>query len=390
MKKWISSEFLLRRNGELAFVITVLIAYAQWLSSGIHPLASVRAIALLTLGFVYLGLGIIFITTNIPKSKIIILGYIGVQLLLGMAIVYLAEGTTVLVVLPIVSQMVIMLPRRDAWLLNGAVYIVLLLILNVWKDNRFNLALAFGLFCGMVFVILFSQVMLSEQNIRTEVEKLYAELSVANQKLHEYTVQVEELATVRERNRLARDIHDGLGHYLTALNMQIKAAQAVLNQDRPRAMDALTKAQTLAEGALYDVRQSVAALRGDPTLNQPLPEALDSLLEECRAEGLVAELITTGDYRLLTSQADLTLYRVTQEALTNVRKHALASRVDVTLLYEANRVCLTVCDNGIGTEQPEGGFGLFGLRERVQLLHGSISIRTAPRQGFCIEVELPV
>jgi len=390
MKKWKSTDFLLRRNGGLAFVITVLIAYAQWLSSGIHPLPSVRGIALLALGFVYLGLGITLINTNIPKLKIVILGYIGVQLLLGMAIVCLAEGTTVLVVLPIVSQMVIMLPRRDAWLLNGAVYIVLLLILNVWKDNRFNWALAFGLFCGMVFVILFSQVMLSEQNIRTEVEKLYAELSVANQKLHEYTVQVEELATVRERNRLARDIHDGLGHYLTALNMQIKAAQAVLNQDRPRAMDALTKAQTLAEGALYDVRQSVAALRGDPTLNQPLPEALDSLLEECRAEGLVAELITTGDYRLLTSQADLTLYRVAQEALTNVRKHALASRVDVTLLYEANRVCLTVCDNGIGTEQPEGGFGLFGLRERVQLLHGSISIRTAPRQGFCIEVELPV
>ena len=72
-----------------------------------------------------------------------------------------------------------------------------------------------------------------------------------------------------------------------------------------------------------------------------------------------------------------------------MRKHALASRVDVTLLYEATRVCLTVCDNGIGAEQPEGGFGLFGLRERVQLLHGSMTIRTAPRQGFCIEVELP-
>jgi len=390
MKKPTSSEFLLRRNGGLAFVITVLIAYAQWLSAGIHPILSVRGISLLILGILYLGLGLILINKDTPDSKIVILGYIAVQLLLGLAIVFLGEGSTVLAILPLISQIVIILPRRDALPLIGMVYLVLLLILNVWKGDKFDWTLAFGLFCGMVFVILFSQVVLSEQNIRAEVETLNAELSVANQKLQEYSVQVEELATVQERNRLAREIHDGLGHYLTALNMQVKAAQAVLNQDPPRAMDALTKAQTLAEGALADVRQSVAALRGEPTLNQPLPVALDSLLKEYRGEGLVAELSITGNYRLLTSQADLTLYRVTQEALTNVRKHALASRVDVTLLYEVNRVCLTVCDNGIGTDKSEGGFGLFGLRERVQLLHGSMSIRTAPRQGFCIEVELPV
>jgi signal transduction histidine kinase len=385
-----SSEMLMRRNGGLAFIITVLIAYAQWFSSGNHSFASVRVLTLLVLGVVYLVLGITLINTNMPNSKIVLLSYIGVQIFLGMAIVYLGEGITVLALLPIVSQVVIILPRREAFVLNGAIYLVLLLILNIWEEAKFSWQLAFGLFCGMVFVILFSEIVLSEQNIRNEVERLNTELSAANIILHDYAVKVEELAIVRERNRLARDIHDGLGHYLTALDMQIKAAQAVLDQDRPRAIDALTKAQALAEGALSDVRQSVAALRGDPTLSQPLPDAIDSLLSECRAEGLVAEINTTGEYQLLTTQADLTLYRVAQEALTNVRKHALASRVDVTLVYETTRICLTVCDNGIGTEQLEGGFGLFGLRERVQLLHGSMSIRTAPRQGFCLEVELPV
>jgi signal transduction histidine kinase len=385
-----SSEVLMKRNGGLAFFITVLIAYAQWLSSGIHPLTSLRAITLLVLGAVYLGLGVIFINTNMPNSKIVLLGYIGVQVFLAMVIVYLGKGTTWLVIFPIVSQVIILLPRREALLINGGIYLGFLLTLSIWDNGKVNWQVALGLLCGMIFVILFSQIVLSEQNIRSEVERLNIELSAANNKLHEYAVKVEELATVQERNRLARDIHDGLGHYLTALDMQIKAAQAVLDQDRPRAMDALIKAQTLAEGALSDVRQSVAALRGDPTLSQPLPEAIDSLLSECRAEGLVAELKTTGEYRLLASQADLTLYRVAQEAFTNVRKHALASRVDVTLLYETTRVCLTVCDNGIGTEQPEGGFGLFGLRERVKLLQGNMTIRTAPQQGFCIEVELPV
>jgi signal transduction histidine kinase len=202
-------------------------------------------------------------------------------------------------------------------------------------------------------------------------------------------VKAEELATLQERNRLARDIHDGLGHYLTALNMQIKAAQAVLKQDQPQVMDALVKAQNLAESALSDVRNSVAVLRGEPSLSQPLPDAIESLLLECRAEGLVAEIVTKGNYRLLTPQLDLTLYRVTQEALTNVRKHALASRVDVTLQYEADKVCLSVCDNGIGADNPEGGYGLLGLRERVQLLHGRVTIRTELRHGFCVEVELP-
>jgi signal transduction histidine kinase len=384
-----SSEVIMRRNGGWAFVITVLIAYAQWVSSGIQPLSSLRAIILLFLGAVYLGLGIILINSNIPNSRIVLFGYIGVQVILGMVIVYLGESTTWLVIFPIISQVVILLPRREAYLINGLIYLVLLLLLSIWADGKFNWQVAFGLLCGMVFVILFSQIVLSEQNNRIEIERLYAELSAVNDKLHEYAVKAEELATVQERNRLARDIHDGLGHYLTALDMQIKAAQAVLDKDRPRAMDALTKAQALTEGALSDVRQSVATLRGDPTLSQPLPEAIDSLLSECRAEGLVANIKISGEYRLLASQTDLTLYRVAQEALTNVHKHALASRVDVTLLYEVTRVCLTVCDNGIGAEQPEGGFGLFGLRERVQLLHGNMTIRTAPRQGFCIEVELP-
>jgi signal transduction histidine kinase len=120
-----------------------------------------------------------------------------------------------------------------------------------------------------------------------------------------------------------------------------------------------------------------------------LPDAIESLLLECRGEGLVAELTAQGEYRPLATQADLTLYRVAQEALTNVRKHALASRVDVTLKYGDDKVYLKVYDNGIGSENPEGGYGLFGLRERIQLLNGQVSVRTALHEGFCVDVELP-
>jgi signal transduction histidine kinase len=383
-----SSEVIMRRNGGLAFIITIIIAYAQWLSSGLHPLFSTRAIVILFLGLVYIGASIWVINSDLPKSKIIILGFIGIQVLLGLVIVYLSEGTTWLLIFPIVSQVVIALPGLESWLLNGAIYIVLLSGLSI-LEGGFNWQVAFGLTCGMVFVILFSQMVLSEQKNRSEVERLYAELSAATHKLRAYMVKAEELAILQERNRLARDIHDGLGHYLTALNMQIKAAQALLSQDQSQVMETLAKAQSLAESALSDIRNSVAVLRGEPSLSQPLPDALESLLLECRAEGLVTEIITKGDYRLLTPQSDLTLYRVAQEALTNVRKHALASRVDVTLFYASDKVNLTICDNGIGSNNPEGGYGLLGLRERVQILHGTVTIRTELRHGFCVEVELP-
>jgi signal transduction histidine kinase len=205
-------------------------------------------------------------------------------------------------------------------------------------------------------------------------------------------VQVEELATAKERNRLAREIHDSLGHYLTVINVQIEAARAVIGNDPPRALDALRKAQSLAQEGLADVRRSVAALRASPTEDRPLPEALAALAAENRASGLLTELAVTGAPRPLPPQTELTLYRAMQEGLTNIRKHARAARVDITLDYGDNeRVRLVVHDNGVG-DSPDGrpgGYGLLGVRERTHLLGGEVRIRSAEGQGFTLEVELP-
>lgn len=217
-----------------------------------------------------------------------------------------------------------------------------------------------------------------------------AELDEVNRQLRQYAAQVEELATVKERNRLAREIHDGLGHYLTAINVQIEAARAVMDGDRPRALDALHKAQTLTQEGLAEVRRSVAALRASPTESRPLPEAVAVLVEECRAAGIATELVVNGEARPLPPQAELTLYRAAQEGLTNVRKHAHVSSASVRLDYRGDgSVRLTVQDDGVGSDEASGGFGLLGVRERVQLLGGKVDIRTAPGQGFTLEVEVP-
>jgi signal transduction histidine kinase len=243
---------------------------------------------------------------------------------------------------------------------------------------------------GIMFVGVFTHFALSERAARAEVERLAAEQRAANQKLREYAAQVEELATTKERNRVAREIHDSLGHYLTVINVQLEAAQVLLASDPVRATAALRQAQSLTQEGLADVRRSVAAIRAAPTGDRPLPEAVAELAEECRAAGIVTQLDVRGAPRALSLQTDLTLYRAAQEALTNVRKHARASRADLTLDYAAgDRVRLVVQDNGVGSAAPDGGFGLLGLRERAQLVGGTVQIHTEPGQGFRLEVGAP-
>ena len=207
--------------------------------------------------------------------------------------------------------------------------------------------------------------------------------------------QLQELAVVEERNRLARDIHDGLGHYLTATTMQVQGARALLTTtdvatQAPAALDALSKAETLLQEALADVRRSVGALRTTPTNQKPLPAAIGDLVAECRTiTGLDIQFDLQGSARLLSSPIELTLYRVAQEGLTNIRKHAQAERVEVMLAYAADKVSLTIGDDGRGMGETSNGYGLLGLRERVQLVGGQVTIQTAPQQGFRLEVEIP-
>lgn len=116
-----------------------------------------------------------------------------------------------------------------------------------------------------------------------------------------------------------------------------------------------------------------------------------ALVDECRAANVPAELIINGEPIDLSPQAELTLYRAAQEGLTNVRKHARASRATVTLeYYGAHAVRLVIEDNGVGGDASNGGFGLLGVRERAQLLGGSVRVRSVPNEGFVLEVELPV
>ena len=248
----------------------------------------------------------------------------------------------------------------------------------------------FSMLSGMTFTVLFTMIAFREQDARIETERLARDLQTANHRLAEYASQVEELATVRERNRLARDIHDNLGHYLTVVNVQIEAARTVMASNPEKAQNSLEKAQKLTQEGLSSVRKSVSALRESPLAERPLPEAISQLIEENQATGIVTNLNILGTPRQCDPKVDLTLYRTVQESLTNIRKHANASQAEVILDYTNNNlVQLSIEDNGVGAENTEGGFGLLGLHERIQLLGGQIDIETSIGQGLTLTVQIP-
>ncbi len=243
---------------------------------------------------------------------------------------------------------------------------------------------------AVFFVALFAQLRLNEQQAREQMEQLMSELAQANNQLAAYATQAEELAMTQERNRLAREIHDNLAHTLTIVNVQIEAAKVVMEARPGQAMDALNKAQEMTQQGLVRVRESVAALRESPVSNRSIGEALKELLAETQRAGIVTDFTLTGESFALRNKVKLALYRAAQEGLTNVRRHARASRVDVLLAFEPGKISLTVHDNGVGCAEVTTGFGLLGIRERMQLLGGSLEVHTALGEGFRLTVHVPV
>lgn len=306
--------------------------------------------------------------------------YTGVLLLLGVAVFVVSDasyGATLMLVV-LVAQAAILLPLP-------AVAAVVAVVPLVHAGMTFSEGLreGLGLLTAAVFTAVLTRLLLREQASR-------AALAVAHRQLRAYAVQAERLAAAQERNRVARDIHDGLGHALTVVQMQIKAARAVFAAEPARADDLLAKAQDQAEEALREVRRSVGALR-EPRPAVPLPEALRALAEEASAAGVPTEVDVAGTARPLGAEAEESLFRAAQEGLTNVRKHAGATRAALLLDYSRPAaVRLEVRDDGAGAAGPPGpGFGLLGVRERAAHLGGTVTLESAPGRGATLRVEVP-
>ncbi len=204
------------------------------------------------------------------------------------------------------------------------------------------------------------------------------------------------IGALEERNRLAREIHDTLAQGLTATMLQLESADALLHAGGgfERARQPLRRALNLTQANLEEARRSVLDLRAAPLEDRPLAEALEALVSRWEAEtGLEASFEAVNGARPLPPRVEVALYRVCQEALANVARHAAADRVTVRLVVTPERVQLGVEDDGRGfdAEQvPAERHGIVGMRERVNMLGGVFELHSAPGGGTSVGATVPL
>jgi signal transduction histidine kinase len=201
-----------------------------------------------------------------------------------------------------------------------------------------------------------------------------------------------EAAALRERSRLARDMHDVLAHSLSGLMLQLEGARMLSSQAQANGQlpDALDRAHHLARAGLEEARRAIAALRDE---DLPGPDRLEQLVADFeRDSSIPTSLETSGEARHLDSETSLTVYRVAQEALTNVRKHAKPDRVELHLTYATDGTRLTIHDRAeqpsqptVASRLPSGGYGLTGMRERAELLGGTLGAEPTA-DGYRVEL----
>jgi signal transduction histidine kinase len=252
-------------------------------------------------------------------------------------------------------------------------------------DRAEMLLISASLLIGLVlfFLQLLINAMLSERKSR---EKLAA----ANAQLRQYALRIEDVATLQERNRIAREIHDSLGHSLTVFNLHLEAALRLMQANPAAARELLIEAKQLGSTALQEVRQSVATLRSQPLQGRSLEAAITDLIEDFQRSTNLVPTLYLSDTTHLSIDVKTAIYRIVQEAITNIFKYANATTVEINLTV-TEFITLTIQDNGIGFQstQTTSGFGLQGMRERTLALGGTFDIVTAPNQGCHITAKFP-
>jgi two-component system, NarL family, sensor kinase len=237
-----------------------------------------------------------------------------------------------------------------------------------------------------------------EELAEDDLELLYTVgdlVSIAVERARLFNQSV-EFGAVEERNRLAREIHDTLAQGLTAIALKLETADALLesNGDIERIRDNVQQALAATRANLEEARRSVLDLRAAPLEGKTLAEALAELAAEAARKGRIDVRFDQIDAsHPLPRRIEIAIYRIVQEALTNVRRHAHAQQVHVQMIVLPERIELAVTDDGCGfdpTTITEGHYGLIGINERVRLLAGRVVVISSPGEGTQLEVSIPL
>jgi signal transduction histidine kinase len=367
-----------------AVVLTILFCTAVYFENAQQQ----RLLVLVAVFVLYLALG--FARSFIQADGT---GYF-ISFFADIALVYILEFNSRLLINYFLHSFYIIILLEAALTLGlrrgaviGAFAVIISLIkyiyLIYYKFNLSNVSqLAFFLMVNTLILVIagFAQ---HNKEERERKEMLYRELLDTHKELKQSTDEVNRLTIVEERNRIARDIHDTLGHNMTALIMQLQMAEHLIREDIPKAERLLVDAVKTAKDSLSGIREVVETLRGDSSTAAPA-EALRKLVSEFAARtGTDISLELSGEANIRDTVVNAAVYHILQEAMTNAVRHGKAGRIWVRLDFTGAAVEFNVRDNGSGAEKLKEGYGLKGIRERVKAFGGNVEYGTG--EGFYIK-----
>ncbi|HBB34177.1 MAG TPA: two-component sensor histidine kinase [Cyanobacteria bacterium UBA8803] len=413
------SGWLLRSSGashsesRLANRSFRLILYLEWILLGVAFLLVIRptrlgidttAQILVTLILVGFGLMGLKLPTQRTYHKVLYTA-LELGLLLVTFLLDRRTGFFPLLGLIIVIRSCLIFQQAGRLIVTGLVFISSLLILflgmppvprprprhpissesiaNTILTLNINTAITFGL--TLLFILILVNALLAERQSR---EKLL----LANEQLRQYALRIEDQAKLQERNRIAREIHDALGHALTAQSIQLENALLFLPPDAEKTRSFLEESQRLGARALQEVRRSIATLRSDPLQGRSLEGAIAKAITEFQTSTGIAPHYTLQLSQPIPTEISTALYRIIQESLTNIYKHSAATQVSIDLQQSYHTIHLQIGDNGQGfdPERNTTGFGLQGMRERTTALGGQFQLSSQPGKGCRITVSIPL
>ncbi|MBE6102490.1 MAG: sensor histidine kinase [Selenomonas ruminantium] len=241
----------------------------------------------------------------------------------------------------------------------------------------------------VLFALYLVMLIQNKHQEKERIQSLNEQLEAANEQLRIYAAEAERTAETRERNRLAREIHDTLGHTLTGLAAGMDACLVLIDAAPAKAKEQLGRLREVARHGLKDVRRSVKKLRPDDLERLPLREALSHMVKEyAETTSMEVSLVVEGWPEHLRQDVEEVIYRIVQEGLTNANRHGHATKAEVTFRLEEGRLHIGIVDNGVGCKETVPGFGLKHMQERLCLLHGSLTCRS--EEGFELEAVIPV
>ena len=318
--------------------------------------------------------------------------YLAIQtaLIIGGMLLYYELDFFAILFMPLGGQAMFILPRRKAitWVSIFSIAIVIGQLTQFKFPN--GLPFTFLYLAGLFFVASFSTTMLRTNEARIQSDQLLDELQHAHSQLQSYAGQAEELATAKERNRLARELHDSVAQTLYGLTLQAEAAARNLTAGQTdEAAEALREIRDSAQQTLQETRLLIFELRPPILEQEGLVPALRNRLESVESRSGLKTQIKLEDVKQLPAKVEAGLYGISNEALNNILKHARATSIKVSLKKEAGKVALEIQDNGVGFDvnASSGGMGLSGMKERSEQFGGDLKI-ASDKNGTTIRVEV--